>query len=224
MMEGTQEHTYAKAHKPNSSLFQKTTQKPPSRYDSTMYTRTITSIALAFAALCCAYPAMITVQAFAPHPITRSKVGGTPEMALSSTLLSLLPLKTRDEKTTTIQQHTDTGRMFSHSLSEDGSFLAQDDMANASSLKQIESLQKREVKVPETLSVALWMGLVSVFVVLNNFAGPFPTNLADGTAVPTVVWGLMHGLAGMLFGGGIVTTTCLEWLAVSSRNEEVLKF
>jgi hypothetical protein len=80
----------------------------------------------------------------------------------------------------------------------------------------------KTLDIGEILGLAAWMGALSSFLLVNNFAGPFPANIA--TAVPVKTWGLMHGVGGMLFGGGIILTTCIEWLVTNSKNKSVWNF
>ena len=80
----------------------------------------------------------------------------------------------------------------------------------------------KTLDIGEILGLAAWMGALTTFLLVNNYVGPFPTNIA--TAVPVKAWGLMHGVGGMLFGGGIILTTCIEWLVINSKNQSVWNF
>lgn len=62
---------------------------------------------------------------------------------------------------------------------------------------------------------------ISAFILVNNFVGPWPQALSD---VPERVWFVLHMLGGMLFGGGVILTTAIEWLVVHNRNSPVLSF
>jgi len=77
-------------------------------------------------------------------------------------------------------------------------------------------------KFVEFAALGTWIGGLSSFLLVNNFVGPWPAVLLQ--AVPVKFFGLAHGLAAMLFGGGIILTTLIEWLAVDSKNSSVLKF
>ncbi|OEU12941.1 hypothetical protein FRACYDRAFT_243124 [Fragilariopsis cylindrus CCMP1102] len=48
------------------------------------------------------------------------------------------------------------------------------------------------------------------FVFVHNFTGPWPQSIYD--TVPERIWFLGHVIGGMLFGGGVIVTTCAEWL------------
>ena len=87
------------------------------------------------------------------------------------------------------------------------------------------SVQEREEKSIDWKEIAVlgvWMSGLTAFLLINNFVGPWPANLITNT--PVEYFGLAHALGGMLFAGGIVLTTLIEWLVVSSKNPGVLKF
>ena len=64
----------------------------------------------------------------------------------------------------------------------------------------------------EIVAVGIWMALLSSFLLLNNFSGPWPSTLP--TLFPDAVWLFIHAVTGMLFSGGIILTTLIEWLVV----------
>lgn len=76
-------------------------------------------------------------------------------------------------------------------------------------------------KVVELAALGLWMAALSGFILMNNFVGPWPAVMS---AVPERIWFTLHMLGGMLFGGGIILTTALEWLVAENKNESVLQF
>ena len=82
--------------------------------------------------------------------------------------------------------------------------------------------EEKTLDTAEIIGLTAWMGALSAFLLINNYVGPFPANIA--TAVPVKAWGLMHGVGGMLFGGGIILTTCIEWLVTNARNKSVWNF
>lgn len=81
--------------------------------------------------------------------------------------------------------------------------------------------QEKESNLTELLGLGVWMSALSSFLLINNYVGPFPANILD---VPAKLWPVMHSLGGMLFAGGIILTTCIEWLVTESKNANVLKF
>jgi hypothetical protein len=85
-----------------------------------------------------------------------------------------------------------------------------------------EKTEEKTLDIKEIIGLAAWMGALSALLLINNYVGPFPANIA--TAVPVKAWGLMHGVGGMLFGGGIILTTCIEWLVTNSKNKSVWNF
>lgn len=73
----------------------------------------------------------------------------------------------------------------------------------------------------EFIALAIWLVSLSAFILINNFTGPFPEFMRH---VPERTFFLAHMIGGMLFGGGIILTTCIEWLVANSRNAPVLQF
>lgn len=73
-----------------------------------------------------------------------------------------------------------------------------------------------------SLVVTVWIHLISIFIVVNNYrSGCWPSALAR---VPLRTLSLVHAISGMLFSGSIMTTTILEWLVVSDRDAVVNRF
>jgi len=81
---------------------------------------------------------------------------------------------------------------------------------------------KANEKVWELVGLGTWITGLSSFLLVNNFVGPWPADVLE--AVPVQYFGLTHALAGMLFGGGIILTTLIEWLATASKDASVLSF
>ena len=79
-----------------------------------------------------------------------------------------------------------------------------------------------ESKHIELIGLLAWAASISAFILINNFAGPWPEELMK--AVPERIWFLGHMLGGMLFGGGVILTTAIEYLVVQNRNTAVLQF
>lgn len=82
--------------------------------------------------------------------------------------------------------------------------------------------EKDDSSLTEIAGVGTLITALSAFLLVNNFVGPWPADLFEAT--PVKAFGLTHALGGMLFGGGIIITTLLEWLAVGSKDPSVLKF
>lgn len=76
-------------------------------------------------------------------------------------------------------------------------------------------------KFVELVGLGIWLVLLSAFILINNFSGPFPEFMKH---VPERVFFLSHMIGGMLFGGGIILTTCIERLVAKSKNPPVLQF
>ena len=70
-----------------------------------------------------------------------------------------------------------------------------------------------------------WVGLGTVltsltaFILVNQFLEPWP--MALFTALPPPAWLLIHYLGGVMFAGGIVVSTALEWLVVETTAQTI---
>lgn len=84
------------------------------------------------------------------------------------------------------------------------------------------SAPKANGKFVEFAALGTWIAGLSSFLLVNNFVGPWPAALLQ--AIPVKFFGLAHALSAMLFGGGIILTTLIEWLATDSKNSSVLNF
>jgi len=78
-----------------------------------------------------------------------------------------------------------------------------------------------ESKKVELILLSIWGASISAFILINNFYGPWPLFMKG---VPERVFFLSHMIGGMLFGGGIILTTCIERLVAKSNNPGVLQF
>jgi hypothetical protein len=78
-----------------------------------------------------------------------------------------------------------------------------------------------ESKKIELILLGIWGISISAFILTNNFYGPWPLAMKQ---VPERVFFLNHMIGGMLFGGGIILTTCIERLVAKSSNPPVLQF
>jgi hypothetical protein len=78
-----------------------------------------------------------------------------------------------------------------------------------------------ESKKVELVLLTVWLISLSAFILINNTVGPWPLVLKT---VPERVFFLSHMIGGMLFGGGIILTTCIERLVAKSANAPVLQF
>jgi hypothetical protein len=76
-------------------------------------------------------------------------------------------------------------------------------------------------KTVELIGLVIWLVGLSGFILTNNFVGPFPAFMKQ---IPERTFFLSHMIGGMLFGGGIILTTCIERLVANSKNAPVLQF
>lgn len=86
--------------------------------------------------------------------------------------------------------------------------------------EQIESWEA-DSKLVELALLLAWAASISGFILMNNFVGPWPEAMKQ---VPERVWFVLHMLGGMLFGGGVILTTAIEWLVANNKNSPVLLF
>lgn len=78
-----------------------------------------------------------------------------------------------------------------------------------------------ESKKIELILLGIWGVSISAFILINNFYGPWPLFMKT---IPERTFFLGHMVGGMLFGGGIILTTCIERLVAKSQNPAVLQF
>lgn len=76
-------------------------------------------------------------------------------------------------------------------------------------------------KTVELILLSIWLVGLSGFILENNFVGPWPALMKT---IPERWFFLSHMVGGMLFGGGIILTTCIERLVAKSNNASVLQF
>jgi hypothetical protein len=84
-----------------------------------------------------------------------------------------------------------------------------------------EEKWEMDSKIVELAALGGWLAGISVFILINNFVGPWPEAMKD---VPERIWFVLHMLGGMLFGGGVILTAAIEWLVANNKNESVLQF
>ena len=89
----------------------------------------------------------------------------------------------------------------------------------ATALKAQEEADK--VKKIELIALGVWLISLTSFILINNYVGPFPGFMK---LIPERVFFFSHMIGGMLFGGGIILTTCIERLAATSNSPSVLEF
>jgi len=78
-----------------------------------------------------------------------------------------------------------------------------------------------ESKKIELILLSIWGVSICAFILINNFYGPWPLFMKS---IPERTFFLSHMIGGMLFGGGIILTTCIERLVAKSQNPQVLQF
>lgn len=97
-------------------------------------------------------------------------------------------------------------------------------LESLATLKEDETvdLWEDESKNVEVYFLLAWGISLSIFILVNNFVGPWPMPQMED--VPERFWRATHVISGMLFGGGIIITTAIEWLVASNKNPPVLQF
>lgn len=66
----------------------------------------------------------------------------------------------------------------------------------------------------ELIGLGAILTALTTLILVNQFVGPWPEEVF--LAMPPPAWLLLHYLGGVLFAGGIVVTTALEWLVVET--------
>mmetsp|Transcript_26875 Transcript_26875/g.40675 ORF Transcript_26875/g.40675 Transcript_26875/m.40675 type:complete len:290 (-) Transcript_26875:178-1047(-) len=136
------------------------------------------------------------VSAFTPGMNSRISTVTT-----STTSLSMRPTKTTTEKKESFQ------------FKELGMSL----VPEADGEERWEDVSKKL----ELIGLGVWLASISGFILVNNFVGPWPEVMKQ---IPERVFFLNHMIGGMLFGGGIILTTCIEWLVAKNKDATVLQF
>lgn len=96
----------------------------------------------------------------------------------------------------------------------------EDETTTAGVVKEAEDWVA-DSKTVELIGLGIWLVGLSGFILTNNFVGPWPLFMKQ---VPERWFFLSHMIGGMLFGGGIILTTCIERLVANSKNAPVLQF
>lgn len=161
---------------------------------------------------------------FAPRPgytlrsnVARAPLSPTSLYAQKSTTLTLERIKESDTKDLPFYAKE------ASTLQEPPLLSSDNYQQQASSIALLGDTPKEDDnELAEYAGLASWIGGLSSFLLINNFVGPWPAALLQ--AIPVKAFGLTHAIAGMLFGGGIILTTLIEWLATDSKNTSVLNF
>ena len=93
------------------------------------------------------------------------------------------------------------------------------DLTTTSPSDEVDEADK--AKAFELVALGIWLVSLTSFILINNYVGPFPELLKQ---IPERVFFFSHMIGGMLFGGGIILTTCIERLAANSKSPPVLEF
>ena len=92
-------------------------------------------------------------------------------------------------------------------------------ITSSSDVKGIDEADN--AKTVELIALGIWLVGLTSFILINNYVGPFPAFMKQ---IPERVFFFSHMIGGMLFGGGIILTTCIERLAAKSKSAPVLEF
>jgi len=167
------------------------------------------------------------VEAFAPHGTLRPAFRTLPSTSKAKLPMRHVPSLLRS--TTLEQTETRDTKLINGNMTDSElPLLSEIDPSYNDESRQISSdaiqVKKEDSnnKILELAGLGTWIAGLSSFLLVNNFVGPWPANLLQ--SIPVEYFGLTHALAGMLFGGGIILTTFIEWLASASKNASVLKF
>ena len=166
----------------------------------------------------------VCVSAFSPSSPSTSTII-RPRITPTKPLHASFP---QAQRTTALNLSSEAEELVKSQKSKD----AEDTTATGSAM-QLETLQgsgidvrdeenwELDSKVVELAGLGIWMVGLSGFIFANNWIGPWPLFMKD---IPERVFFTGHMLGGMLFGGGIIMTTALEWLVTKNKNPAVLMF
>ena len=165
----------------------------------------------------------VCVSAFSPSSPSTSAII-RPRIATPTPTKPLHASFPQAQRTTALNLSSEAEELVKSKKSKD----AEDTTATGSAM-QLETLQGGAVeenweldsKVVELAGLGIWMVGLSGFIFANNWIGPWPLFMKD---IPERVFFTGHMLGGMLFGGGIIMTTALEWLVTKNKNPAVLMF
>jgi hypothetical protein len=129
----------------------------------------------------------------------------------------VMPFFDNATTTTTTTATTTTTRTPQHQQSVFDDTMNLDIMTTTSTEKTVDDADH-----VGAIGLITWMTSLCAFVFVNNFIGPWPQSIYDN--VPERIWFLGHVIGMTLFGGGIILTTCVEWLVRRSKNLEVMIF
>lgn len=166
------------------------------------------------------------VGAFAPSSSSSVGIAANRPIAATMRTPSAQPLHARRERTA-LNLSSEAEDLVKKSAAE-----AEDAGAADAAEAQMQAMQKAvavaeeenweaDSKVVELAGLGIWMASLSGFIFANNWIGPWPAFM---THIPERIFFTGHMLGGMLFGGGIIMTTALEWLCVKNRQPAVLTF
>lgn len=155
------------------------------------------------------------VQSFAPNSTPRSKVTTSTD---SNKCIVGSPLTPCESRQTPIESLTQAN-LFTKTKDKEivTATAAKAEIVDESS----EGDWIDESKKVELILLGIWGISISAFILINNFSGPWPLFMKT---IPERTYFLSHMIGGMLFGGGIILTTCIERLVAKSQNPQVLQF
>ena len=169
---------------------------------------------------CLLYGSETGALAYAPRIPSITRV----RHAVSSSRLSTFGLKSRLAVNNGIRQaslsDSNGSWHLSASSSSDDKTTLEETRGEQFTIQEEESWEN-ESKMVELIALLVWGAGISIFILINNFIGPWPDAM---NGVPERVYFTLHMLGGMLFGGGIILTTAIEWLVVQNKNAPVLQF
>lgn len=163
------------------------------------------------------------VESFAPSSTTRNVVNNNARPRTTTYDLNTVPQQILSSPTQ-LNLSTKTKPLPAKTKPKMGKQLVSKKTNGSSVVEIVDESSDSELsdaKKIELVVLAVWGISISAFILINNSYGPWPLFMKQ---VPERVFFLSHMVGGMLFGGGIILTTCIERAVAKSNNPGVLQF
>jgi hypothetical protein len=154
--------------------------------------------------VCLLYGSETGALAYAPRsPSMTGARNAAPRHTLSSSRLSTFGLQSRRlviNNGISQASSSDSSGNWNESSSSDDKTILETQQRELFTIQEEESWEN-ESKMVELIALLVWVAGISIFILINNFIGPWPDAI---NGVPERVFFTFHMLGGMLFGGGII--------------------
>jgi hypothetical protein len=159
------------------------------------------------------------VQSFTP-PAPRSLVANQKNACIGTTASCGIKPSTMPQASSSSSSSTQLHALFDFMTKEETKELVTNGIELVDESSEEENYVEAAKKT-ELILLGVWGISLSAFILINNAYGPWPLFMKS---IPERTFFLSHMIGGMLFGGGIILTTCIERLVAKSNNPDVLQF